>query len=135
MHRELSPGGKVVTHDAVTRLRHPGGVLDAQDGRHPEAHERDPEGLAGSLHHVEVGMQLVAGFVDRPERRARELELPARTVHLAQPDLLVLGTHAPLGGGLLSTAHPVDELDDGAHGLGEIGRGGAIETQPTSSAK
>ena len=68
----------VLAHDLVAPLGHPGDRLARPLGLEAEAKHADAQGLGDLPHLGQVSMHLVAGLVDRLERRAGQLELAAR---------------------------------------------------------
>ena len=78
LERQRPVARQIRAHDPVARLRHHGHVGDAVERVDAEPEPGDVEALVRALHQREVRVELVAGLVDRAQRRAGELELPAR---------------------------------------------------------
>ena len=70
--------GHVVAHDLVAALGHPRDVLAPPLRIEAQAEQADAQLAADCLHLVQVLVHLGAGLVDGLQRRAGQLELPAR---------------------------------------------------------
>jgi hypothetical protein len=77
LERPIAAGGQILAHDAISILRHHGKLGYGMKRVDAESQKHDSERLGNPAHQVEMGVELVAGFVNRAQRRAREFELPA----------------------------------------------------------
>ena len=75
---ELALALHLLAHDLVAALGHPRRVGARPLGVHAHAEQPDLQLAADLLHLLQVPPDLGAGLVDRAQRRARQLELPAR---------------------------------------------------------
>ncbi len=74
---ELAAFGHVLTHDAVTALGHPLGILALPLGLETHAQECDPERFGDGLDLLQMGINLIAGLVHVVQQCAGKFKLAA----------------------------------------------------------